>query len=113
MATSLRCECVASHSPSNRHTHQHHIFPSSMGGPDVDSNIVAICPNLHAATHQLLRITGARYDGDTPFWIRRRFPYAARELAWEGWVRWDVAGRPVDVKRWMYQGANIAVSPIV
>lgn len=80
-----------------------------MGGPDTPDNVVSVCPNTHAATHQLLRLTGLRYDGDTPWWIRRRFSTLARDLAWDGWTAWNEAGRPVDRQRWIWQGTKVAV----
>lgn len=80
-----------------------------MGGPDDDWNVINICPNMHTATHQLIRLTGYRYNGDAPWWIRRKFPLLARDLALEGWKRWDAAGRPVDYSRWIYQGMRVAL----
>lgn len=104
-----RCQCVASHSPACRATHAHHVWPLGMGGPDTPDNIVTVCPNTHASTHQLLRLAGYRYDGDVPWWIRRQFSTLARDLAWDGWSAWDLAGRPVDRQRWIYQGTRVAV----
>lgn len=104
------CGCVATHSPTCRTTHAHHIWPLGMGGPDTADNIVHVCPNTHASAHQLLRLTGYRYDGDTPWWVRRQFPTLARDLAWDGWQTWDEAGRPVDRQRWIYQGSRVAVA---
>jgi len=107
----MHCDCVATHSPSSRATHAHHIWPLGMGGPDIASNLINICPNMHTATHQLIRLTGYRYDGDTPWWIRRRFPTLARDLAYDGWRAWDEAGRPVERSRWLYQGMRVAIPP--
>ena len=105
------CSCVATHAPSNRATHAHHVWPLGMGGPDEPWNIVDICPNMHTSTHQLIRLIGYRYDGDAPWWIRRQFPLLARELAEAGWQRWHDAGRPVAQARWLYQGMRVAVPP--
>lgn len=108
-----RCIGVVHHTPVVRHVHRHHVHPLGMGGKDDPGNIAVACPNLHAATHQLLRITGVRYTTDdgpvTPWWIRRHFPVAARDLAYDGWWGWHNAGRPVAQERWIWQGAPIAV----
>ena len=36
--------------------HMHHILPRAYGGEDTDENLVALCPNHHAAVHFLLSL---------------------------------------------------------
>jgi len=103
------CDCVARHSPATRATHLHHIWPLGMGGPREPWNKVLVCPNTHAAAHQLIRLWGHRYDGPPPHWIVRHFSRDARILAELGWRYWDGAGRPVERERWIWQGARVAV----
>jgi 5-methylcytosine-specific restriction protein A len=32
----------------------HHVLPTSQGGSDEESNLVALCPNCHCRTHSIL-----------------------------------------------------------
>lgn len=105
----MECSCVSRHGPTTRAFHVHHIWPVGMGGLREPWNEIRVCPNTHANAHMLIRLWGYRYDGEPPWWIRRHFPTLSRELAEQGWVRWDAAGRPVDRQRWLYQGMRAAI----
>ncbi len=50
------CRCVASHRPPPLELHVHHILPIYLGGPDVPSNRVTICPTAHSSVHEILRL---------------------------------------------------------
>lgn len=100
------CLMVADHNPNPHSIQVHHRWPLGMGGPAEAWNEIDACPQDHVNAHVLLRLTGYRYDGDTPWWIRRRFSTAIRDLAYDGWHLWHDAGRPVPRERWLYQGAT-------
>ena len=38
-----------------RYLETHHIIPLSLGGPDIEANMIAICPNEHREAHHGLR----------------------------------------------------------
>ncbi len=81
------CRCVADHRPKVIELHEHHILPRYLGGSDDEDNVVWICPNTHAATHELLRLYlkgGTKPPAD----VVDDFPMLARELAAQGWERW-------------------------
>lgn len=82
------CACVATHSPVSYVPHRHHVIPKSWDGPDIESNIVTICPNTHTATHRLLN-EYVRQGGEPSWEYRRQFGPYVRALAARGW-----AGRP-------------------
>lgn len=50
-----RCHCQAQHRPEPLELERHHVWPLGMGGPDVESNVVWVCPTTHTNTHELLR----------------------------------------------------------
>lgn len=104
------CQCVSRHVPACRSVHAHHIWPKGLDGPDTPDNIIGLCPNQHAMTHRLIRLWGQRYNGEPPWWVQRHFSPIARELAKEGWRRWDEAGRPVERDKWKWQGELAAVT---
>lgn len=77
-----RCSCVTDHRPAVVELDRHHILPLYLGGPDVDSNVVWICPNTHRAAHEALRLL---LKGATDL---SEFPRRARDLARDGYARW-------------------------
>jgi hypothetical protein len=80
------CECVSSHSPAAYVPTRHHIVPQSWDGPNVDANLITICPNTHEAVHRLLD-TYVR-NGGLPDWeTRRHFSNFQRELAARAWLQ--------------------------
>lgn len=88
-----RCTCMAEHRPAPLELERHHIWPVGMGGPDIDSNIVWVCPTTHTNTHELLRaMVGVKgvirysvFDGQYEQPVSRR----AYDLAVEGFMRWQ------------------------
>lgn len=52
----MDCKCRTTHSPYPLELNFHHVWPLAMGGPDVPSNLVAVCPTTHANIHEILRL---------------------------------------------------------
>lgn len=50
------CACRTTHAPHPLELERHHIWPSGMGGPDTEDNVVFVCPTTHTNTHELLRL---------------------------------------------------------
>lgn len=50
------CGCTTDHRPGTLLVEQHHVWPLGMGGPDIASNVVWICPTTHYNAHELLRM---------------------------------------------------------
>ena len=61
-----KCVCVKNHHPEPLELHKHHIWPLAEGGPDVDGNVVWVCPTTHANIHEILR--GLIKTGGTTPW---------------------------------------------
>lgn len=82
-------ECLVhgSHRPEVITPHDHHIQPLGMGGPDVATNIVTICPTGHGNVHAAL--AAIVFGHEMPKVTRRE-----RELAQAGFDAWVRAGRP-------------------
>ena len=78
------CPCVAEHVPKAVELHRHHLLPSYLGGGDTDDNLVWICPNTHAATHELLRLY-LRAGGPPHHDVINDYPRHARVLALKAW----------------------------
>lgn len=87
------CACVNNHNPNPMELHQHHIWPMGMNGPDVEDNVVWLCPTSHVNVHELLR-AWVKYESKPPWSIRKFFSPYIRALAAEGFNRWMDAGRP-------------------
>jgi hypothetical protein len=76
------CPCVKRHSPTVDHTVRHHVLPLAWGGEDVESNVIAVCPNTHSEVHRMLEAF-VREGGP----VRRpgytRYAYKLALQAWE------------------------------
>ncbi len=48
------CRCVSEHRPAILQADGHHVWPRGMGGPDIEANIVDVCPNTHRNAHEIL-----------------------------------------------------------
>jgi hypothetical protein len=81
------CLCVADHRPKVVELHEHHILPLYLGGADEPNNRVWICPNTHAATHELLRLY-LKGGGKPAAGVVDDYPVMARALAADGWARY-------------------------
>lgn len=88
---SQTCVCVREHRPKVMELHRHHILPLYLGGPDIDDNLVWICPNSHIATHEVLR-EYLRLDARPPWGWLDDYPVMARDLAERAW-QMHLAGR--------------------
>ncbi len=49
------CLCMVTHRPHPLELHRHHVWPLYLGGPDIEANIVWLCPSGHVSCHELLR----------------------------------------------------------
>lgn len=57
----------------------HHVLPRSLGGRDIDSNLVLLCAECHRWRHaQLIRISG-NADGRLTVWFDARVSRSGRE----------------------------------
>lgn len=92
-----RCRCVAAHSPQPLELNRHHVLPLEHGGPDVESNVVWLCPTAHVNVHELLRLIGRRGGqlswGEAVALYPQRLNRYVFGLAHEGWRLMRAAGR--------------------
>jgi len=86
MAKSLACQVHGYHWPRPRSLDDHHIYPLGMGGLDVRSNVVRVCPTGHRNIHAAIRalVAGGALSG-----TRREIM-----LARSGFEQWRAAGEP-------------------
>lgn len=84
VSDSVTCQCVKWHRPKIRIIDYHHIIPLSWDGPNVQTNIIAICPNQHRLVHELLTLYKKR-EGFVTSKDLQNFPRFTRELAKRGW----------------------------
>lgn len=86
-----RCHCSARHQPAPLELNRHHILPLADGGPDVDSNVVWLCPTAHVNVHELLRLFVVRKGALSWGFVTERYEQPvnrhAFEVAREGWRR--------------------------
>ncbi len=89
------CRCVVDHRPAYDELHRHHVWPLGEGGPDIDSNLMILCPTMHANAHKLWR----RYKklGGPPPWseLREFAPYC-RYIVSIGWRQKEAANAVPD-----------------
>lgn len=80
------CAVHGWHRPPVRETVLHHKWPKGMGGPDVMTNIVRVCPTGHSNIHRAIRaiIRGVKPVGTRAELVLAR--YAVDE--------WTKAGKP-------------------
>lgn len=79
------CKVHRSHRPWVSDPEIHHIEPLGMGGEDVRTNVVTVCPTGHTNLHNLLRIA-LRHGGSVkkvPWKIRRKYSFAERMITEE------------------------------
>lgn len=81
------CEVHTRHSPRSLRIEVHHIQPRGMGGPDIASNRVSVCPTGHFNIHHVLDLllAGKPVNVGTP---------KERALAKQGYDAWVAAGQP-------------------
>jgi hypothetical protein len=51
-----RCVCVTQHRPEPVILHSHHVWPLGEGGPDIQANLLWVCPSTHSNIHELWRL---------------------------------------------------------
>jgi hypothetical protein len=87
VTTPAVCQVHGSHRPEVITLHVHHVQPLSMGGPNLPSNKVVVCPTGHYNVHAVL--AALVFGHDVP-----RATRAERHLAEVGFQMWVDAGRP-------------------
>lgn len=86
MTTVQPCLLHRKHMPESHINHRHHVYPLGEGGPDIEDNIVVVCPTGHVNVHDLL-LHYKMYQGNPPYIIVRRYALKEREIAQLGWDR--------------------------
>lgn len=81
--TDAHCHCVTKHNPKPAELHRHHVWPLGEGGPDVDANLLWLCPTTHANVHELWRIY-KKHNGRPPWTLLRTYSDYARRVVEEG-----------------------------
>lgn len=84
----LVCTVHKTHVPRQLLVELHHVWPTGMDGPDVDTNKVAVCAGGHYNIHTLL--ADLIRDGV----MRRAGTKTERALAQRGYDEWVAAGKP-------------------
>lgn len=84
--TSQSCQVHKKHLPNSHINHRHHIYPLGHGGPDIEDNIVIVCPTGHSNIHDLLN-TYLMLMGRVPYETLRRYTYGERNIAELGYKR--------------------------
>lgn len=85
MTTSLPCQVHNKHVPESHSNHRHHVWPLGMGGPDIEDNIVVVCPTGHSNIHHLM--AEYKLQGELRYAVTRRYSREERRLAQLGWDR--------------------------
>lgn len=86
LTTREPCLLHERHIPNPHLNHFHHVWPLGDGGPDIDENIVVVCPTGHANIHTLLDLYRLHL-GQPPYAVVRTFAFKEREYAQLGWQR--------------------------
>lgn len=85
--TSQPCQVhLTKHIPESHINHRHHVYTLGDGGPDIEDNIVVVCPTGHSNIHDLL----SHYrmlQGRVPYAINRRYSLGERKIAKLGYDR--------------------------
>lgn len=87
-----KCGCSADHNPDPLELNEHHVWPLGMGGADVASNKVWLCPTAHTNVHEILRIflkEGVRsYTdiNDRYEQVVNRYCYAVALRGYQAWL---------------------------
>jgi hypothetical protein len=84
--TSQPCQVHKKHIPEPHQNHRHHVYPLGHGGPDIEDNIIAVCPTGHANIHMLLK-DFLLHMGNVPYSILRRYSHGERKAAELGYKR--------------------------
>lgn len=79
------CPCRTEHAPSVPWTHRHHLWPLFAGGPDLESNVVYVCPATHDWAHVIWRVF--EKNGGPTKTRHQEWPHYAYRIAREGWAK--------------------------
>lgn len=66
----------------------HHVWPLGLGGPDVEENLIPLCPNGHREVHEYIRHLTKR-GGKVPWKLRRYYGRKTRAVAERGYREWQ------------------------
>lgn len=90
-----RCVCVTQHRPKPVILHSHHVWPLGEGGPDIQANLLWLCPTSHSAVHELWRLTVKAAKAGVPIsWRERRlFSEYIRGVTARGYAQAEAAGQ--------------------
>ncbi len=80
------CTMHREHKPASHLNHRHHVWPLGLGGPDIEDNIIVICPTGHSNIHDLMKHYQI-HRGKPPYSIVRRYSFKEREYALLGYRR--------------------------
>jgi hypothetical protein len=84
--TTQPCQIHNQHVPNSHVNHRHHVWPLGHGGPNIEDNIIAVCPTGHYSIHDLL----SHYlmlMGNVPYSILRGYTLEERKYAKLGYDR--------------------------
>lgn len=84
----------------------HHRWPKSMGGPENQSDELALCPNHHRRQHSLVRYLVELNDTPADWIVLQHFTSGERETAAYAVSAWVAAGRPA-ISGWSSPAARV------
>lgn len=84
--TTADCRVHTRHTPQPHENHRHHVWPKGMGGPDIEDNIVVVCPTGHYNIHDLLQ-QYILHGGEPPYAVLRKYAFKERHYAELGFKR--------------------------
>lgn len=88
------CQVHEYHAPLDHETQRHHVVPLSWEGPDVEANILMVCPGGHRNLHRLYNL-----------WV-----YYRAEPSWEWSQHWGSDERAV-ARRAFADAARMGLTP--
>lgn len=86
MTTVQPCQVHKQHVPEPHINHRHHVWPLGHGGPNIQDNIIAVCPTGHMNIHDLIQHYLVLM-GDIPYKILRTYSLDERKYAKLGYDR--------------------------
>jgi hypothetical protein len=86
LTTSQPCIVHKRHIPESRQNQRHHVYPLGEGGPNIEDNIIAVCPTGHMNIHLLLK-EYKLYSGRVPYTVMRQYSLDERKYAELGYKR--------------------------
>ena len=80
------CNCVTDHRPRGDELDLHPVWPLAHGGPEIETNELPLCPNMHRSVHEYLRAL-IRNKGQLPWATKRNYSPYCRRIAEQGYRR--------------------------